>query len=224
MAASSKARSRVSERIVLRLAQDGKTYSVRRNGVRKEQQLNIQTSKALKSVLEAAKPGHRVYVIDKDQELTPNQAAGYLGVSRPFLRAQMDAGRISYRKLGTHHRLRRSDLAAFRKAMSEQEDALQRLADIGQSSEANISFMQLAVVLDANVLFGACLRDCILSTQSAVAAGSISPHIQRERVNHLKAQYCDRQDAIDEAVKQMNQAFPQAMVRADRVEAEIRRL
>jgi len=95
---------------------------------------------------------------------------------------------------------------------------------IGQSSEANISFMQLAVVLDANVLFGACLRDCILSTRSAVAAGSISPHIQRERVSHLKAQYCDRQDAIDETVKQMNRAFPQAMVRADRVEAEIRRL
>ncbi|OJW20704.1 MAG: hypothetical protein BGO49_03770 [Planctomycetales bacterium 71-10] len=63
-----------------------------------------------------------------DRELTTTQAASLLGVSRPFLIAAMEKGRLPYRKVGTHRRVRPADLMEYKRSM--ERDRVQALEDL----------------------------------------------------------------------------------------------
>jgi excisionase family DNA binding protein len=61
--------------------------------------------------------GHRIRVLspDSDDELTPNQAAAYLGISRPLLVKLLNDGTIPARTLpgSRHRRIAVADLEAY---------------------------------------------------------------------------------------------------------------
>lgn len=68
-------------------------------------------------------------IIPHQAELTTQQAADYLNVSRPFLVKLLDENRIPHRKVGRHRRVRFGDLAAFeQQSREEQSKALADLA------------------------------------------------------------------------------------------------
>ena len=64
-------------------------------------------------LLERAASGEDLAVLAEDGEISPEDAASVLGVSRPLVRRRMDAGELPFRRVGTHRRLRLRDVLAL---------------------------------------------------------------------------------------------------------------
>jgi excisionase family DNA binding protein len=74
----------------------------------------------LRRALAEIAQGHAVAVTAIDAELTTQEAANHLKVSRPHLIRLLEEGQIRFRRVGTHRRVRFGDLEAYR-AKAEEE-------------------------------------------------------------------------------------------------------
>ncbi|NKE62595.1 helix-turn-helix domain-containing protein [Lentzea sp. PSKA42] len=80
----------------------------------------------LAQILAYMAAGHGVSVVPADAELTTQQAADLLNVSRPYLIGLLEAGEIEYRKVGKHRRIKAVSLVEY---MRNDDQRRRRAAD-----------------------------------------------------------------------------------------------
>ena len=119
-----------SERLAAFLRTDrALTLSVASAHGRETVQLPPSVGALLLQILEDMAAGSAVAVLRRDAELTTQQAADYLNVSRPFLVGLLEAGDIPFRKVGTHRRMRFEDVRRYKHtADAARRSALDELA------------------------------------------------------------------------------------------------
>lgn len=73
--------------------------------------------------------GERVAVLAEDRELSPNDAAGILGISRPLVVHRMDIGDLPFRYVGKHRRTKLKDVLVLKTKIDAQHAAMEALAE-----------------------------------------------------------------------------------------------
>lgn len=78
-------------------------------------------------------------VFTEDKELTTQEAADYLNVSRPYLIKLIEEGKIPFRKVGTHRRIKFTEVIKYDNLTQEQQ--LKGLAELTkQAQELNLGY------------------------------------------------------------------------------------
>ncbi|NRR29922.1 helix-turn-helix domain-containing protein [Oxalobacteraceae bacterium] len=90
-------------------------------------------------LLGALAQGKAVAVMPKELDITTQEAAMYLNVSRPYLVRLLDEGKIPHHKVGTHRRIRFEDIIVYKdERRKSSQDALQELAT--QAQELDLGY------------------------------------------------------------------------------------
>jgi len=87
----------------------------------------------LRDLLSEMAQGNAVTIVPTHAELTTQEAANILNVSRPYLIKLLEAGEIAYHKVNKHRRIRFDDLISYKKQQALQSSlALDELAQQSQ--------------------------------------------------------------------------------------------
>jgi excisionase family DNA binding protein len=87
----------------------------------------------LRDLLVEMAQGNAVTIVPTHAELTTQEAANLLNVSRPHLVKLLEGGDIPFTKAGTHRRIRYQDLMTYREQrMQESRNALDELTEQAQ--------------------------------------------------------------------------------------------
>ncbi len=118
------------------------TLHVSADGEGKEEEsvsIPVSAFRLLNDILTQMAQGNAVTIIPVHAELTTQQAADILNVSRPFLIEQLEKKLIPHRKVGTHRRVLFHDLMEYKRRMDRDRlEALQKLTE--QAEELDMGY------------------------------------------------------------------------------------
>ncbi|MCL2783445.1 MAG: helix-turn-helix domain-containing protein [Propionibacteriaceae bacterium] len=103
--------------------------------------VQVELPQGLRQVLDAAAQallgGREVIVGTKDTYVTTQQAADYLGVSRPTMVRILDLGELPCERPGSHRRIKLADLADYQQKAASRRASLDRLLETSDELAAH---------------------------------------------------------------------------------------
>lgn len=103
------------------------------NGETDELVLPGHVLQILLDVLAEVSQGNAISLIPYHQEISTQDAANLLNVSRPFLVRLLESGDIPFRKVGAHRRVKLQDVLSYKEHVDRQRHAtLDELAELSQ--------------------------------------------------------------------------------------------
>lgn len=133
--------ARISGQILARYIASDRPFRMHMTDTEQEKPIELPAGAValLVDILDTMASGHGVTLIQENAELSTVQAADVLHVSRPFLIKLLEEGRIPYRKVGKHRRIRMEDVVAYKTAIdAEREAILDALA--AEAQEMNMGY------------------------------------------------------------------------------------
>jgi excisionase family DNA binding protein len=125
------AMARTSGQRLALLARSGRSVTMRVRDAGDEETIELPAGavKLLVEILEDMASGRAVTIVPQNAELTTQQAADFLNVSRPFLVQLLEEQKLPYRKVGTHRRVRFEDVLLYKEKIDlERRKVLDALA------------------------------------------------------------------------------------------------
>ena len=113
----------------------GKTARIRVIDGHEDITVPVAALRMLVDILAQMARGNAVTIVPIHAELTSQEAADFLNVSRPYLIGLLEQGKLPFRKVGTHRRILFEDLLKFHEAAAaEQKRTLDELTRLAQES------------------------------------------------------------------------------------------
>lgn len=118
---------------------DEQAASVRRIRQQLESHIPSDLEQLFAAVLDAAANSREVLVSDYSHEVSPQEAANLLGMSRPTVNRLIADGALNSRRVGNRHRIAIPDLISYQKKIARQREKI--LSDL-------VAYEQLHGTLD----------------------------------------------------------------------------
>jgi excisionase family DNA binding protein len=93
---------------------------------------------AVLDLLQEISDGHSIAIVSADKQLTPQQAADYLNVSRTFFMRAIHNKSIASIRVGTHYRVKLSDVLSFKEQKEKQKRLIGEL--IAEAEELQLGY------------------------------------------------------------------------------------
>jgi hypothetical protein len=106
---------------------------LRRGGEPEAIPLPREAAELIGTVLEHLARGERIAVLSEEAEISPNDAAAILGISRPLVVRRMEAGDLAFRYAGKHRRAKLKDVLALKQRLDKQRAVSGALAEETES-------------------------------------------------------------------------------------------
>jgi excisionase family DNA binding protein len=125
--------ARESGRLLAAFVGQGKAVHLKVMVGKEEITVPVAALRLLVDILAQMAEGNAVTIMPIQAELTTQQAADFLNVSRPHLVGLLERNDIPFRKVGTHRRVPFKDLLAYReKSIASRRKALDELSKQAQ--------------------------------------------------------------------------------------------